>query len=395
MAETGASSFSHEAGAVDIRTSPSDGSRTAGRSTMKVPFLDLRVTDEAEKAALLAAVGGVLDHGRIILGPEVAQFEEAIAGEVKRKFAVGVGSGTDAMILALRAIGIGPGDEVITTPLSFIATANAVRIVGAEPVFADIGDDLTLDPASVVPLISDRTRAIVAVHWAGLICNMPALEAIAHEHELLLVEDCAQSFGARRDGRPAGSWGTVSGFSMNSMKGLASLGEAGAVACDDVEFRDRLVSLRYNGLVDREYCHYMGHNGRMDTIQAAMLLERLRRYPDQLARRRDTAAFYDEALADVVTTPQVPEGSEHAYYTYTIRTEARDALKSHLEAHGIECKIQHDPLMPLQPDFVGKYRGHFPIAQEAIKSVLCVPANEKVSDEQRTYVADCVRAFFQ
>ncbi len=169
---------------------------------MKVPFLDLRVTDPTEKAALIAAVGRVFDHGRIILGPEVEEFERALVAQVGRKHVVGVGSGTDAVILALRAIGLGRGDEVITTPLSFIATANAIRIVGATPVFADIDNDLNLDPATIEPLITSRTRAIVAVHWAGLVCRMDEIRAIAEKHGLLLAEDCAQAFGATRGGKP-------------------------------------------------------------------------------------------------------------------------------------------------------------------------------------------------
>lgn len=360
---------------------------------IRVPFLDLRVQDDEERTALLAAIEGVLKHGRIILGPEVEELESGVATYVGRRHAVGVGSGTDALILGLRSLGLGPGDEVITTPLSFIATANAIRIIGAEPVFADIGDDLNIDPATIEPLIGPKTKAIVPVHWAGLVCDMDEIGAIAKRHGLLVFEDCSQAFGARRNGKVSGSWGDAAGFSMNSMKGLASLGEAGMVVTDDAEIADRLRALRYNGLVNREYCHFMGHNGRLDTVQAAALIHRLKGYDAVLRRRNENSDYYDSRLSNLCTIPARPADGLHAYYTYTIRTGHRDELMAHLQSKGIETKIQHDPLMPAQPDFKGKYRGDFPVAAKLIQEVLCLPANEKITPEQREFVAQCVCDF--
>ena len=233
---------------------------------MKVPFLDLRVSDETERKGLLAAIETVLLHGRIVLGPEVETLEKRVAGECDRAFAVGVNSGTDALILALRSLNLNPGDEVITTPLSFIATANAIRLNGLVPVFADIGNDLNLDPSSIPSLISPRTKSILVVHWAGKLCRMDAIKSIAEQHKLVVVEDASQAYGAQMGMEKAGHFGHIGCFSMNSMKLFASLGEAGMVVTDDMELYQRLIALRYNGLVNREECHYVSHNGRLDTL---------------------------------------------------------------------------------------------------------------------------------
>lgn len=358
-----------------------------------VPFLDLRVTDDAERAALLEAIDRVLRHGRIILGPEVAELERRVAAYVGRAHTAGVNSGTDALILTFRALGIGPGDEVITTPLSFIATANAIRLNGATPVFADIDDDLNLDPASIEPLITPRTRAIVPVHWAGKVCRMEEIMPIAERHGLMVVEDASQAFGAERHHRKSGTWGTAACFSMNSMKPFASLGEAGMVATDDPALRERLEALRYNGLVNREFCHYVSHNGRLDTVQAAALLVRLDRYEDVLARRQETAAFYDAALADVVTVPRREAGCRDVHYTYQIQCDRRDELMAHLTAAGIETKVQHAPLMPRQPAYEASI-ARCPNADRLIRRTLCLPVSEKVTAPQRETVAAAVRAFY-
>lgn len=361
---------------------------------IRVPFLDLRVADE-ERATLLAAVDRVLRHGRIVLGPEVAAFEGALADYLGTPFAVGVNSGTDALILGLRALGIGPGDEVILPPLSFVASANAVSLVGATPVFADVGTDLTLDPTSAEALAGPRTRAIMPVHWAGLVCDMTSIMAIAERHGLYVIEDTSQAFGARLNGRMAGTFGDIGTFSMNCMKVLASLGEAGALCARDAGLREKLEVLRYHGLVNRETCVAVSHNGRLDTIQAAMLLERLRTFPQLVARRRDNAAFYDRQLAGAVAVPYRRGEDSHVFYTYTIQTGRRDGLKDYLAAHGIETKIQHLPLLPEQPVYADKVRGHWPTASRLMQQTLCLPVHEKLTPQQREYVAAKVLDFLE
>lgn len=359
----------------------------------KVPFLDLRITDDAERLELLEAVDTVFRHGRLVVGPEVDAFERRVADLCGRRLAVGMSSGTDALYMALRAFDLGPGDEVITTSLSWIATANGIRLTGATPVFADLQDDLNLDPASVRRLITPRTRAIVPVHYAGKICRMDEILAIAAEHQLLVIEDAAQAWGATLDGRPAGSFGDAACFSMNAMKVLAACGDAGAVVTDRSDVAERLVRLRYNGTVNRETCLEPSLNGRLDTLQAAILLKRLDRVGEIIERRRDIAAFYRQALSGVVAVPQERPGERDIYYTFQIQTPRRDELKAHLEAQGIETKIQHPILMPDQPAYRDGVRAETTRAREIVQRILCIPAHEKLRHADLEYVVSAIHSF--
>ena len=361
---------------------------------MKVPFLDLRVTDDAERRELTDALDAVLRHGRFVFGPEVGELEGRLAAACGRRFAVGVGSGTDALIVGLKSLGIGPGDEVITTPLSFVATANAISLVGAVPVFADVGDDLNLDPDTIDPLVTAATKAVLPVHWTGRVCRMSDIMAVAERRKLMVVEDCSQAFGATRNGAPAGSFGAVACFSMNPMKVFAACGEAGFVATDCEDAAEALRTLHYNGMVDRDTCSQISHNARLDTVQAAMLLRRIERYPAKVVARRDVARFYDQALSGVVETPPADDGGESVYYTYTVLASDRDRLRAHLAENGIETKVQHLPLMPDQPAHRPSAGGDCPNARRLMKNALSLPASEKVSADQRQYVADCIRAFY-
>lgn len=311
-----------------------------------------------------------------------------------RRYAVGVNSGSDALYLGLRSLGIGPGDEVITTALSWIATANAIALTGATPVFADIGDDLNIDPSSVFRLLTPRTKAIVPVHYTGKVCHMSALMALATDHRLLLIEDASQAFGASFRQRRAGSFGDVACFSMNPMKVFAACGEAGLVVTDREDVQERLVALRYSGTVDREKCIEASLNSRLDTLQAAILLKRLAHVEAIIHTRREIASWYDQALADVVLTPKEAPGEYDIYYTYTIRAGRRDELKLFLEASGVETKIQHPYLMPEQPAYRASARGDFPNARRLAQQVLCIPANEKISRKDVDYVAACIRKFY-
>lgn len=360
---------------------------------MRVPFLDLRVTDETERAELRSALEQVLVHGKIVLGPEVEELEKKIASFCGRSFAVGVNSGTDALFLSLKSLGISQGDEVITTALSFVATANAIALTGAVPVFADIRDDLNIDPESVRKLVTPKTKAILPVHYTGKVCRMHELQEIAKSHGLFLVEDASQAFGAAHRGAKAGSFGELACFSMNPMKIFAALGEAGMVVTDRKDLADRLLALRYNGLVNREECRDVSLNGRLDTLQAAFLLKRLDQFPEIVRRRREIASGYAQRLKGVVEIPQEREGEEDIYYTYTIRTPKRDALKAFLEQQGIETKIQHPFLMPQHPVYRGKTPGSFPKAEKLVQEVLCLPVHEKLTQSETAYVADQVVKF--
>jgi dTDP-4-amino-4,6-dideoxygalactose transaminase len=360
---------------------------------MRVPFLDLRVTDPELRDAMLRAVARVLDHGRVLLGPEVEAFEEALARYCGTKHAVGVGSGSIAIFFALRALGIGPGDEVITSALSFIGTANGVSLAGAKPVFVDVRPDLTIDPALAERAITPATRAIMPVHFTGRLCDMEALAEIAARRGLRLVEDAAPAIGASRGGRKAGAFGAAGCLSINPMKLLNALGEAGAVLTDDPVVRDNVIALRYNGLINREYCHFVSTNGRLDTLQAAVLLERLKRLEGVIERRRRIAAYYADRLSGCVEVPREDPGARDVYYTYTIQCEGRDELAAHLARHEIETKIQHPLLMPEHPAYGGSGAG-FPVARRATQRLLCIPAHENMTDAQAEHVAARVREFY-
>ena len=346
------------------------------QATRKVPFLDLRISNDSERRALLDAVDRVFQHGRIVLGPEVAAFEEAVARLCNRRHCAGVNSGTDALYLALRALKVGPGDEVITTALSWVATANAIALTGATPVFADIRDDLNINPDAVQPLVNPRTKCVVPVHYTGKVCDMTALGEVARQHRLLVVEDASQAFSARHRGKIAGSFGDMAAFSLNPMKVLAACGEAGVVVTDDAEAAQRLEFLRYNGCVNRETCMEPSLNGRLDTLQAALLLERLKGLHALVGKRRNNADLYRQRLSGAVICPTEAEGDYDVYYTFTIQTERRDAL------------------MPQQPAYAKTARGDYPNALRLVPRVLCLPIHEKLTPDDIQYVCDKIVEFF-
>lgn len=360
---------------------------------MKIPYRDLSVKNLKIKRELLQAVEKVLSHGRILLGPEVDLFEQKICNACKRKYAVGVNSGSDALYLALRCLGIGPGDEVITTPLSWIATVNAIVLTGATPVFVDIKKDLNIDHNLIEQAITPRTKAILPVHFTGKLCDMSAICDIAEKNQISLIEDAAQSFGAHINGRMAGSFGDVGCFSMNPMKVLCAYGEAGAIVTDDDNLHERLMSLRYAGTVNKEDCHFPSLNGRLDTIQAAMMLVNLKHLDQKIKRLRQIADAYTERLKDLVTCPE-DDGTDHAYYSYTVITNQRDELKGYLATKGVETKIQHPILMPYHTAYQNKYTCDIPVAETLVKKILCLPNEESLSMNEIEYIVACVREFF-
>ena len=362
---------------------------------MKVPYRDLRVTDEHLKQELIEAVESVLNHGHLLLGPEVNEFEDLISGYCHRKYAVGVGTGTQAIYLALRALGIGVGDDVITTPMSWIATVNAIVLAGANPVFVDIQDDLNINANLVRDAITSRTKAIMPVHYTGRICNMQSIMSIANEFDLFVIEDAAQSFGARLNGKPAGSFGNIGCFSMNTMKLFSSYGEAGALVFDDSQLYETLLSLRYQGTVERENCHETSLNARIDTIQAAMMLCSYRHLEKKIESFRCHAARYNLALGDCVTCPP-EDNSYQTYYTYTIKTPKRDDLLKYLIEHGIEAKIYHPILMPYHNAYKNRFIDlNIPVAEKLVKEILSIPNHDQLTETQIDYVISVIQKFFK
>ena len=253
--------------------------------------MDLRVSNPRDREGLLNVFNRVMDHGQFIMDKEVHNFEDAFSKYCGRRYCAGVDSGTSALFIALQGMKIGKGDEVITTSLSWIATANAIAMTGATPVFCEIKDDLNIDPESVERMITKKTRAILVVHYTGRIVDIEAFIAISEKYGIPIVEDSAQAFGSKYKEKVAGSFGYVACFSMNPMKVLAACGEAGAIVTDDNELYERIVSLRYNGTVNKEVCIQSSLNGRLDSLQAGILLERMKDVDKKIKKIRNNVCL--------------------------------------------------------------------------------------------------------
>ncbi len=359
----------------------------------RVPFFDLRVTDAIEKKALLASFEKILDHGKIILGPEVEALEKCLSEYFGGQHVIGVNSGTDALFIGIRALGIGSGDEVIVPSLSWIATANAVRMAGATPVFCEVKEDLNLDVESLKRCISKKTKLLLPVHFTGKMCQMDQLKKISFESGIPIMEDASQAFGAHFLGQRAGTWGRLSALSLNSMKILNSIGEAGICITADEDLNKRILGLRYNGCYDRETCLEPSLNGRIDTIQAAFLLVRYTNVESGIERRREIAKRYSASLSAVATVPVEVEGCRDVYYSYQIHYDRRDALMEHLLKNQIECKVQHRLLMPDQPAYYSDAKGEYAFSREIVKRTLCLPMHEKLTNDQVDHVIDVILKF--
>lgn len=358
-----------------------------------IPFLDLRIS-QAEKAELMTVVESVFDSGQLVGGPEVESFEAEIAQYVGRGHCCAVGSGSTALYLALLAVGIGSGDEVITTSLSWIATANAIALAGATPVFADIDESLNIDPLSVGRLITKKTKAVVVVDYTGKLADYKSLIEICEPHGIDVVEDGSQAFGSRRDGVYCGAYGVISAISHNPMKVYAATGEAGSILMDSPELKSRLDILRYNGTVNKEYLVQPSVNGRMDAMQAAILRCRLPYVKDIINRRQKNAAIYMERLKRAeIRLPLVERNETHAFYTYTVRVRERDELAKFLRENRIEVKIQHPILMPEQTPYQ-TCRREMKLAGSIRDRILCLPVHEKLSASDIHHVCDLVHAFY-
>lgn len=365
---------------------------------MKVPYVNLAAQHAPIKEELLDSVGRVLEHGRFILGREVAEFERRFAQLCGVGYAVGVNSGTDALVLALKALGVGPGDEVITVPNSFVASAGCIALLGARPVFVDVGDDFNMDSALLESAITPSTRAILPVHLTGRPAEMDPIMEVAREHGLHVVEDCAQAVCAEYKGRRTGSFGVVGCFSLHPLKTLNACGDGGVVVTDDPGLYEELQALRNVGLRQRDECVRWSHNSRLDTLQAAILLVKLRYVEQWTEGRRANARLYQELLADLPQV-QVPVDQPHqraVYHTFVVQADRRDALQAHLAERGVGTAIHYPTPIHLQKAAagLGHSAGSFPVTERQAGRVLSLPVYPELKDRQLEYVADCVRSFY-
>jgi dTDP-4-amino-4,6-dideoxygalactose transaminase len=342
------------------------------------------------------AVGDVIDSGRFILGPQVRGFEEEMAVELGAAHAVGVANGTDALLLALEAVGVGAGDEVVTTPYTFFATAEAIARVGATPVFADIRPDtLNLDPAAVEAAITDRTRAIVVVHLFGQPVDLGAFRELADRHGLALIEDAAQAFGASYEGRAAGSVGDIATFSFFPTKNLPGIGDGGAIATSSADLAERVRLLRFHGSRDKRTFEQIGLNSRLDEIQAAVLRRFLPHLDGWNDGRRAAAARYATlGLGELVELPTEAPGARHIYHLYVVRSARREAIARGLRDAGVGSAVYYEIPLHLQPVFahLGYRSGQLPVAEKAAREGLALPMFATLDESRQREVVEAVRA---
>ncbi len=365
-------------------------------SAFAVPYIDFRVQNAGVRDDLRAAFDGVLDSGHYIQGPNVAAFEREFADYVGAPYATGVANGTCSLHLVLRSMGVGEGDEVITAPNSFFASAAAIALVGATVVFADVTEDANLDPDAVQAAVTHRTRAIMPVHLTGRPVDMVRIQAVADRHGLGILEDAAQAVGSSFHGQKVGSWGRAASFSLHPLKSLHAFGDAGIVTAQDAQLVEDVALRKNHGLVDRGTCATWSYNCRLDEVQAALLRIQLGDLDARIAERRRLAHRYQELLGGVVTVPVEREGEFHTYQTYLIQADRRDELQAHLRANGVEAIVHYPVPLHLQPAAadLGYGPGSFPVAEALSHRILSLPLFPGMTDEQQDIVVEQVRAFY-
>jgi dTDP-4-amino-4,6-dideoxygalactose transaminase len=364
--------------------------------SVRIKFVDLQAQYASIQAEVDAAILRVLRHSDFILGRDVTQFEEEFATYCGAKHAVAVTSGTDALHLALRALAVGPGDEVITTPHTFIATAEAISATGARPVFVDIDPETyTLDPNLLEAAITERTRVVIPVHLYGQSADMDPILEICRRHGLWVVEDAAQAHGAEYKGRRVGTIGDVAAFSFYPGKNLGAYGDAGAVTTDSEEIATRVRLLSNHGSATKYEHVIIGLCSRMDTIQAAILRVKLPHLPRWTEQRRQVAAWYQHGLSATpgIETPSEPEWARAVYHLYVVRVNDRARVQSALAGVGVATQIHYPKPVHLQPAYahLGYEPGDFPHAEKAAAEVLSLPMYPELSREQSDYIVEQVR----
>jgi len=365
---------------------------------LDIPFLDLKLQYNHIKDEVKQAIEEALQSCEFILGPHVSAFEKEIADYLGVKHAIGVGNGTDALVLILDAFGIGPGDEVITTPYTFFATAECISRLGAKPVFVDIDPvTFTIDPEKLEEAITAKTKAVIPVHIFGRTADMIRIIDIAEYHGLFVVEDACQSIGGELQGKKLGTIGHAGAFSFFPTKNLGAYGDGGLVVTNDDEVAERVRMLRAHGSKVKYHNELIGYNSRLDEIQAAVLRVKLKHLDEWNDRRRQIARCYNELLKDLpLQLPDPGEDREHVFHLYTVLAEDREDLKTFLKSRGIDTGIYYPLPLHLQPAYseLGYHEGDYPVSESACQKNLSLPMYPELTDEQVYYVADQVRRFF-
>lgn len=361
-----------------------------------INWVDLKSQYLAKKPQILAMVDRVFTEGEFVNGRSVELLEAEIAKYVGVKYALCLNSGTDALMFAMRALGIGPGDEVITPPNSFIASTSSVVHIGATPVFVDVLDDQTLDPVLVEKAITPKTKAIMVVHLGGRIADMDAINAIAKKHGLFVIEDAAQAFGARYRDIVAGALGDVGCFSAHPLKIFNAAGDAGFITTNSEKVYEQVKLLRNHGLVDRTTAVQWGYVSRLNSLQAELLRLRLRDEIDtNISIRRKNAALYRKLLNEKVFIPSVPEHVFHTYMCLVIQVPKRDELQKYLLQHGIRVAVHYPVPIHLQPvaRYLGHKQGDFPMTEKQANSIMTIPVHQFLQEDDIVYVSNMINNF--
>ena len=366
-------------------------------STQTVPYTGL--SDEAAilKKDYVEAFEKVLLSGRYIMGPELLAFEQEFAEYCQVPFAVGAATGTDSLYLVLHALGLKEGDEVITAPNSFVASASSIALAGATPVFVDIRSDGNMDPDRLEETITPRTKAIMPVHLTGRPARMPEIIEIANKYDLFVLEDAAQAVGSSLNGKKMGSWGDAACFSLHPLKNLRAVGDGGIITTKHQWLHDRLKQARNHGLVNREQCDFWSYNSRLDELQAALLRVQFRHLHGQTEKRRELALRYNELLKPYVIVPDEGPGEYCVYQTYVILDEYRDELKKYLNDNGVEALIHYATPIHLQPaaEYLGYSSADFPNTMKHVNRILSLPLYPSMTHSQQDQVVGLFGKFYR
>ncbi len=361
---------------------------------MQVKFVDLGRQYQDLRSEILDTVDKVFNSGWYVLGPNLEKFEEKFAEYCGVKHAIGVGNGSDALYLILASLGIGPGDEVITAPNSFVASAAAVDRTGATTVFCDVGEDMNLDPSKLEEALTERTKVVMPVHLTGRIAKMEQISQFVKRHGLLLVEDAAQAVGAKQNEKRAGSFGVAAGFSLHPLKNLFVHGDGGMITTNSSDLASHIREFRNHGLRNRDEAGFWGINSRLDEVQAAVALIKLKHLDHWNARNREIAKAYSKALKDFVRVPEEEAGENGVYHRYMIRTNQREELAEFLLSHEVETKVNYPIPLHLMPASNKLETCSYPMCEQLSKTILSLPIYPTMTDQEVHWVISKVKQFF-
>ena len=365
---------------------------------MRVPFsyLDRQFENIDD---YLNDIKGFVKTGDFTLGSQLIEFEQRFAEMCKQPFAIGVASGTDALILSLKILGIGPGDEVVTTPMTFIATVGAIAMTGARPVFVDSEDGFVIDPSKIEAAITPKTKALMPVAYTGNVPDMAAIVQIAHKYNLFIVEDTCQAIAASFNDQMVGSWGETACFSLHPLKNLNVWSDGGLIVTRSNDLAEKLRLYRNHGLINRDESVIFGHNSRLDTLQAVIGNRLIRQVDFITSKRIANAKLYDDAFANLREFIHVPErraGVKHVYHLYMVRVQRRNELLAFLKQNGIEAKIHYPTPIHLQgaSQYLGYKKGDFPKCEADCQQIITLPAHQHLTDDEIAYTIEKVQSFY-